>query len=754
MSVKKYPNEDPRWSTKEAIDETPSDADAPIFARLWRKIKFLKYNMWVRQHMFYIESLGILAAIFITALLLIWQIGGFEHASPATKPSSQQPSSSSQPSSPPQSQTPEASAPQSTTPAPSSSAHSSATGAGKAAEPAKVSESGVAKSQAVHSGSPDHSGSVESQAKEKKPPLPDDVTRWQRADYLQAREDKDPRLLRAVTSLRELAEGEEPTPETLVALLELPKNANGESTSAAPSLYQSIPAERTKLVQVIVQALGESRSEFARNAIRQILTGELTTDNARAAGEAALKVLAEHPCPENDALFLQALVSPKTLRSLECQQTWSAKEMQVKAAELLKTGDTEAIRVKLAENIAQGFIHFRRDDPLHKVLDAMDPVNCRAQILLYQQPNIDHDTRVRMEEQFLCYASLGMAKLLGVPEDLDPPKTTKPSVLVNPQASNIPMRMAEQLWSDAFGNTLEDRVAQIRSYAVQPHLAILACSIPTDPARASALKMLRKYWNNGPAALEAAGLPNRVVTDPGMLVLLKMLPRRDSKQAKTLSKPRPGNVKPDADRQQIAQDWMTISSKIVTSWCNRFREAAVRREKVLLENSKADADKPSNTPLPDYLELGADASIRTTYHLSWPQDVPPASKSLNLGSLEVYYFGIEEITKPKKAIGFYARQSQIRPADVKTLDKSVWIDSLRTDSSGGRRSMDILISRAKANTANAADLFNDETDVCLSIEILIIEIKNPGSSNVESKDATRDSEGKETEPQDPIDTTH
>ena len=74
-----------------------------------------------------------------------------------------------------------------------------------------------------------------------------------------------------------------------------------------PNAHPRNPAETAKLVETIVAALGDNGSEPARKTLEQILAGTLTTDDDKAAVEAALKTLVAHPCAENDALLFRVL---------------------------------------------------------------------------------------------------------------------------------------------------------------------------------------------------------------------------------------------------------------------------------------------------------------------------------------------------------------------------------------------------------------------------------------------------------------
>ena len=61
------------------------------------------------------------------------------------------------------------------------------------------------------------------------------------------------------------------------------------------------------------------------------------------------------------------------------------------------------------------------------------------------------------------------------------------------------------------------------------------------------------------------------------------------------------------------------------------------------------------------------------YHGNWPDDTPPALSQCKPGSLEVYYARVEETNKPKKAVTAYCKPARVKPNELRTIDKGVWI---------------------------------------------------------------------------------
>ena len=140
-------------------------------------------------------------------------------------------------------------------------------------------------------------------------------------------------------------------------------------------------------------------------------------------------------------------------------------------------------------------------------------------------------------------------------------------------------QIAALLWTDPFRSQLEPELG-VHSLERQAPLVLLAGTIPQDSTRAALAKVLRKRLSDGPKGLEAQGLTDRVITDPGLLVLAKMLPRKDlaSPQGRPRGWPggKPGET---SKKQQAEQDWCVTTSKLVATWCKRFYAAARAKEK-------------------------------------------------------------------------------------------------------------------------------------------------------------------------------
>ncbi|MCD4726981.1 MAG: hypothetical protein K8R46_04935 [Pirellulales bacterium] len=669
---------------------------------------------------------------------------------------------------------------------------------------------------------------VEEPPQEQKPPLPADVADWKADDYFRARRENDPKLLEAVAYLGKTFPGKKPAAEGLTKLLKplppekpaeqptpgqnppgaagvapfgppgiAPPGAREFGPPGAPGIMQPPPdgllppninrpnpgmspynpGNLAGLVEAIVTALGNNGSEVAQNTIEQVLSGTFKTDDDKAAVEAALKALLAHPGQENDALMLRVLTEPDDLRPHDRQGPWPAKELQAKALELTKQSASSGLRLELAKALVEHRVKLDPKDPMHEFLLASDPLNCGAQLTFYEEGHQTPELETRLEDQFLVYSSLAMARYLDIPDkfkqstsgvgvsgmhtgrpggliggfDMPGDRLTGPGRTPSPPAGlstkpggkvgagedkpktedDLAPRVAAGLWSQGFLALLEPKLTThaLDSLDKKPKLVMLAGTIPQDSTRALLNKLLRKRWSEGPKALETAGLTGNVVTDPGLLTLVKMLKRRYPKTSArgTPRAPRPTGgtinkrIEEARKEQQTAEEWMDLSSKMVAVWCNRFHAATQARQKAA-EDSEIDSSAPLK--LPKGFELSSNARVTASFHLVWPDEAPPEIAKLNPGWLEVHYVRVEEVKKLRTATAYYSRQADLRSSDARTIGKSTWFDKVRIGSrKDRRRSLDVLITPPENYVP--ADKPRDEDETDLIIEILSVEIKDP-----------------------------
>jgi hypothetical protein len=307
-------------------------------------------------------------------------------------------------------------------------------------------------------------------------------------------------------------------------------------------------------------------------------------------------------------------------------------------------------------------------------------------------------------------------------------------------------QLAAQLWSEQFRAVIEPQVAELHPLDKQPQLIVLAATIPEDSTRAALARLLHKRWGDGPKALETAGLTDRLITDPGLLPIIKMSGAR--KESPSTPKaadaaasrrggrsPAPaapaGGARSEAAQKarQAEQDWMDVSAKLASGWCKRF--SAAPPVKSAGESSDKAAGEAGDTKLPEGIVLRSGAKVVASRHVVLPSAAPAGFSQAQPSALEVHYVRIEETAKPTSALSHYSRQAFARPADAHVFEGRTWIDSHRPSSQhpDRLRSVDILMTRpeapAPAGPPEKGKKKAVEEEADLTIEILVIQIKDP-----------------------------
>jgi hypothetical protein len=342
------------------------------------------------------------------------------------------------------------------------------------------------------------------------------------------------------------------------------------------------------------------------------------------------------------------------------------------------------------------------------------------------------------------------------------------------------LEAAELLWSEKFRALVEAQLNDLHSLDKEPQLVLLAATIPQDSTRTALSKLLRKREIDGPKALEGiapdggqgnragamesggksgfpdqtpkVSFPDQLLTDPGFLALVKTLRRRDPNKGTLFSSvgaspsrgtgpraappppprnrpARPGaaggnnnkqadSLKPAQRKALAEQDWMATSAKMVSVWRKRFQAAALAQKKA--EEEAGMGGDEAAVKLPAGFAFNSDAKVVASYHVRWPNDAAGQKPS----PLEIYYIYAEETNKPKRTVGYYARQAGCKVSDARALDTVAWFDDVRVTPQGTLRSIDLMISWP-GNPPS--DLMRNDMQADMVIEVMVIEIKAPAT---------------------------
>lgn len=307
-------------------------------------------------------------------------------------------------------------------------------------------------------------------------------------------------------------------------------------------------------------------------------------------------------------------------------------------------------------------------------------------------------------------------------------------------------RVGRQLWAGDFVALATSRLDSIASLQAGAAEVLLASTVPTDAARAKLYQVLKRNWDEGPKALEAAGLGSTVISDPGLLAVIKALPRKDREQPKLTAfqryrmektgdgagttpgmapqpgqdqktrqskakkakggqggaaekgavqpgQPAPGSGAPGPSTagQQAGQAsehpeffWMDTSESLARAMCEQYAAAA-----------KAAADKGVTVAEDSRpLELPAAANVVAEYHFDWPKGLaqPNGLPGVSPDAMTVHYVRMEQKTSAMKIFGYFRRRI-IRP-DEHPVSNGFWMESFRPVPKTDRQlSVDILVTK-------------------------------------------------------------
>ncbi len=592
---------------------------------------------------------------------------------------------------------------------------------------------------------------------------------------MRARQENHPKLLEAVIFQGVNFPGRVAVAQMLTDLLKTPKPPSGAAASSLPAAIAAPPG----LIEAVIYALGKNGSPAARQTLMQILSGKFAADDDRVAVEAVLKTLVELPSPDNDDILIKAIISPELIRPTTIAQGTTAQaimqpaDIHSRALELAKQNASENLRTKLAENLVQRGLEL--NDPILSMLLEDNPANLGAQLSLFTSEDLSNEMKVKLEQSFLNYASQAMGLTMGLPlesealtslgSSLGGPASgmrerMPPIPRIIPGTAALPTdalrerlsdyergaHLAKLLWGEPLASLMSQSLAEPRTLEKQAPEVVLASTLPLDSIRAAMYKMLKKRTvSEGPQSLESAGWTDKVLADPGLIVILKMLRSKSMKTAPLTAGVggaaagglgRPPNRYPPRrptgtdvagtyaetaqKKEQIEMDWLITLSKMVGVWSNRFEAAAQAQKRAARRGQKVIEPPPTKM---DEFDLPQDASTKITaaYQLNWPEKAPPDLGNIKPGGLKIQYFRLEQeglITKTKTTMKRLAKGG-----DIHEMNNGFWLELIKNGfQPNSKRSLDIIITTADQQPI---DLTQKEEPVGLSIEILAVEIADP-----------------------------
>jgi hypothetical protein len=321
-----------------------------------------------------------------------------------------------------------------------------------------------------------------------------------------------------------------------------------------------------------------------------------------------------------------------------------------------------------------------------------------------------------------------------------PPGPSAAAVLPQERAPDpeLPYRLANLFWAKNFVSPIQNRLEESESLDNDISQVLLASTMPLGSMRATLLATLRKHWDSGPNALLAPGVLDRVVSEPGFAIVVKMLDRADPKLGRALPlrggmgqmpggmqmgssgegpQPQPGARLGMGDRRAILAEkaavalrakmeaeqlnyaWMQTSEQVARALCRRLFTAARAKARAAARAGEdldmtAGRDEKFSDMLPGTLEPAAE------YHLEWPGPLQQKLQGIALDPIKLHYARYQAKSKPSQVLAGFKRK--MRRATEHVSEVGRWMESFYDDPETGKKvSIDVLITRQRDMAAMA-----------------------------------------------------
>ena len=364
-------------------------------------------------------------------------------------------------------------------------------------------------------------------------------------------------------------------------------------------------------------------------------------------------------------------------------------------------------RTKYAAALADAALHKSHSAEQRAAVMAIlmkpEPRNLPAQARFYNSTKIDEATRMELERRFTTFSTAAIDRMLGLSagsvaaassgeadeDDGSPEIATLRGVISGVWSEDVVERLVK----------LAEDSKDIPDFADELQLAV---SIPSTEMRTALGVFNQEHWSDGPDALKLGARFGDSMHDPGLLMLVKRVPRKEEPPKQ---KPRTKRAEQAAERvaarkttpsgkekwsekeEKMRYAWMKATEDFVQSLNARFfaaAQAGAGRDHLISRTASArkvaSAGRPISTvsastaPSSDAsadgagattiasragrfpLELHEDAHIVAEYHMCWPDDLPKRLHSSGVTPLAVHYVRMEETASLHKLNTHYLKQ--------------------------------------------------------------------------------------------------
>jgi len=621
------------------------------------------------------------------------------------------------------------------------------------------------------------------------------------------------------------------------------QTAGGEQTAAARAMLAWLvanptPETRRVLERVLKAELQTMISHTA--ATRLILRGVLDTASDENASNESLELFwtaltdpkkyiatATPARRRSDESGVDPAADPNVLTDDSNQAPLTRDSLQQIALQLLNSKRLPALRTRLAEHIVKDSTSKEQKNILGAALLQPRVENLSAQLVLYANPKTSAAARSRFERYFRTYSAEGIDRLLRIPSGstgadpnapggdggpalsdaasadgampgdgalpggslddpgLDSAGDSRPRLTAWDEDEQQMYQDLARLWDQQFIAAVEKRLTGLRTMSQELELLRLAVSLPATPVRVALHKLVQKDWQTGPAALKEAGVFAQEIHDPGLMLVIKAVPREQDTRtaaAKQAASWLRGATEKAVKERETKAAWLGANYDFLRALNRRFYAAATNRDRPAPPREEPGKEKPKDSsdlfslvagPWHDLgllsppllgglliadppaaadpsalpLRLLPDATIVAEYHVNWPADLEDKLEGTKIEPLALHYVRIEQEGRLQSIAGTYTRQ--LSPVASYTPPGGMWLDAQDKGASPGhKRSFDVLIlpesahrsdnqagdgSNAEAGNAGASEPPANPRAAAIArnapkkyvVEILTIEVPDP-----------------------------
>ncbi len=573
---------------------------------------------------------------------------------------------------------------------------------------------------------------------------PADLAEWTHDDYRTAKLDRDARLVQAVLSLGRSGSKSDEEAKLLLELL----------APTEPGGPRGRRSGMGGLGLAVAGALAANHSPVARAAIKQILLGRLESDiDDQTLTLAALGALVSNPAPDTEAVLHVILTAPEAIRP-PGRGTLTAEYLQRECAALLQKSASPQLRARLAEHVARDSTPASHRAVLLPMLLEPRVENLKAQTSLGLSASLDATSREAVQRQLGQYSKRILDDLWGVPEaqQLWSGGNLRTAKLALPDAAKSAesFRLADHLWNDAFASALAQRLEDIGTPTAEPELWAVATSIPNSRLRRTSRTILMKHWPEGEAITHAQQFSAANMRDPGMLAVLKSLPREDAWGKPVGREAKKSNAQGAriAKEREVRQAWQIAVRTMVAAMNRRF-EYAARVEQLIGQRSTSAVAVPRIESAEDLDQFVGQKTKATQTAIETSDDkasghsatdIPiqlPGAQVTNVFRRSGRSIWKERSPRPsapcaciisapksrRRPRSYYRRSSGRFAAEHSTaLENGRWIESVTRPEPGKLRSIDVSVSRARGGVITVPVSTGGRGPEKLVVEVLWLEI--------------------------------